>query len=155
MYKETTERKWRVNNSLKSIRRNSNFKTTFNLFVTVSHNPFSFLKKGMKGIAKDLSEMVCQVAGHRWKYKDYTNWMKEDGNPYDFNASRYCPTCKKHGYYINGRWMDTNAKNTKYDVLNDECYSNEIPLLKKSRATIKHPNAKNPLTPDRELMKAS
>ncbi len=155
MNTEVTERKRRVNHSPKFIRRKSNFKSTINLLITISHNPFSFFKTGMKGIAKDLSEMVCQVAGHRWKYKDYTNWMKEDGNLYDFNASRYCPTCKKHGYYSQGRWMDTNIKNQKYDIIHDECYTNAPPYLKKSRSRIKQVDSDHSLRPVSELMKAS
>ena len=154
MYTEFTERKLRVTHSSKSLRQNSNVKTTINLLVNISHNPFSFFKKGMKGIAKDISEMVCQVARHRWKYKDYKNWMKEDGNPYDFNASRYCPICKKHGYYSQGRWIDTNIKNQKYDVIHDECYLNELPLLKKSQSRNKQVNSNHSLSPS-ELLKAS
>lgn len=41
---------------------------------------------------------LCKLIGHSWRYKDYSNWMKENGDSYDFKASRNCARCNQHEY---------------------------------------------------------
>jgi hypothetical protein len=134
----------RTNNSKRnSAKQKYGFNRTKKLLMTISQDPLPFFIEGIKGVTREVIDLVCQVAGHRWRYKDYTNWMKEDGNSYDFKASRQCVTCKKHGYYFHNRWIETNSKNMKYDIINDECYSKHPPRLKKSKFPVKLPNSKN------------
>ena len=42
---------------------------------------------------------ICLLLGHRWRYKDYSNFMKPNGDPYDFSASRNCTRCNQHAYF--------------------------------------------------------
>ena len=47
---------------------------------------------------RELKNIICRIAGHSWRYKDYSNWMNENGGSYDFKASRNCIRCNEHGY---------------------------------------------------------
>lgn len=47
---------------------------------------------------------LCKFIGQRWRYKDYSNWMKENGEAYDFKASRHCLWCDQHEYF-SGSWV--------------------------------------------------
>ena len=38
------------------------------------------------------------MVGHRWRYKDYSKWIKENGENYDFKASRNCTRCNQYEY---------------------------------------------------------
>ena len=93
-----------------------------NPFIRFLRSPLGVIKQGTKGIADDLRSLVCHYTGHRWRYKNYTNWIKEDGSPYDFRASRVCLTCGEHGYYFHG-WEHSPYKISEYDVIEDECLS--------------------------------
>ena len=57
---------------------------------------------------------LCKLFGHTWLYRDYSNWIKENGEQYDFNASRKCARCKQYEY-LDGTWKASN-KNVRYDV---------------------------------------
>lgn len=57
---------------------------------------------------------LCVLLGHSWRYKDYSQWMKENGEAYDFKMSRFCNRCNQHEYLYTG-WVIEN-KNTFYDI---------------------------------------
>lgn len=39
---------------------------------------------------KKFLKMICSIVGHKWYYKDYSGWMKDNGEKYYFEASRNC-----------------------------------------------------------------
>lgn len=63
------------------------------------------------------SNTLCRFIGHNWRYKDYTNWMKENGEKYDFRASRKCTRCNLHEYLYED-WQMVE-KPSSYDVQRD------------------------------------
>lgn len=58
--------------------------------------------------------ILCKVVGHTWNYKDYSFWMKENGDNYDFKASRNCIICKQNEYLFED-WKSQTEK-SPYDV---------------------------------------
>ena len=46
-----------------------------------------------------IANKLCTVFGHRWLYKDYSNYIQADGNKYAFKASRSCTRCSQHAYF--------------------------------------------------------
>jgi hypothetical protein len=62
-------------------------------------------------------DSLCRYFGHKWLYNDYTNWMKENGDHYDFRASRKCARCHKHEYLYED-WRE-EVKNIRYDIQSD------------------------------------
>lgn len=40
-----------------------------------------------------IANSLCKVIGHRWRYKDYSNWMNEIGNEFPFKILNHN---KKH-----------------------------------------------------------
>jgi len=46
-----------------------------------------------------IAKGLCNFFGHRWFYKDYSNYIQADGSKYDFKASRNCSRCNQHAYY--------------------------------------------------------
>lgn len=67
-------------------------------------------------IQKALST-VCKHLGHNWMYKDYTNWIKENGEKYYFKASRNCKRCNQHEY-LHATWEPETQK-SPHDLEND------------------------------------
>jgi hypothetical protein len=59
---------------------------------------------------------TCNLLGHSWRYKDYSNFMKANGEKYDFTIARHCTRCQKRSYF-NGKWVDGNKN--KLDFIND------------------------------------
>lgn len=82
----------------------------------------------MKTVLKSSRQAICNIVGHKWLYQDYTNWMKENGEPYDFTASRTCSRCRERGYYYN-EWVSAEEKMTRYDVKSRSEYSKKPPFL--------------------------
>ena len=70
-----------------------------------------------KSIVKKSLSIICKVVGHNWYYKDYSNWMKENGDNYDFKAARKCTICGQHEYLIDG-WKNIGNK-SRYDILDN------------------------------------
>jgi len=62
--------------------------------------------------------IFCRLLGHHWRYKDYTNWINEKGDTYDFKASRKCTRCNQHEY-LNQEWKPSHEKLPR-DVQSDE-----------------------------------
>lgn len=46
-----------------------------------------------------LNKKICSHFGHKWRYKNYDNYIKANGDKYDFQASRTCKRCKELNYY--------------------------------------------------------
>jgi len=69
------------------------------------HNTNPVRKYTMK---KNLN-IICKLTGHDWRYKDYTNWMKENGDNYDFKASRFCSRCNQIEY-LYSVWVGSDQK---------------------------------------------
>ena len=76
---------------------------------------------------KIVNDKLCGLFGHTWRYKDYSNWIKEDGAPYDFKASRNCARCNQHEYYIK-EWGSESEK-SRYDVEKSFNSTKQMPLL--------------------------
>ena len=70
---------------------------------------------------------ICKVLGHSWTYKDYTNWIKENGDNYDFTAARKCMICKQHEYLYD-QWK-AQDKNIRYDIQNDANSTKQLKIL--------------------------
>ena len=70
---------------------------------------------------------VCRFIGHNWRYKDYSNWMKENGEKYDFKASRKCTRCHTHEYLFDD-WQVVE-KPSSYDVEKDSRSLKSLPFL--------------------------
>ena len=77
-------------------------------------------------ISKTLNT-VCKLFGHTWLYKDYTNWIKENGDHYDFKAARRCTRCKQNEYLYD-TWK-ADRKNVRYDVQGDSRAVKEIGIF--------------------------
>ena len=73
---------------------------------------------------------VCRVLGHNWRYKDYSNWMKENGERYDFKATRKCNRCLQHEYLYD-QW-ELVEKRSSYDVERDSRSMKRLPFLEKA-----------------------
>jgi hypothetical protein len=56
-----------------------------------------------------IKNALCKITGHRWRYKDYSGWMNQNGDSYDFKASRNCTRCNQHGYLYK-EWEIKNEK---------------------------------------------
>jgi hypothetical protein len=52
-----------------------------------------------------VEKKLCQHFGHRWLYKDYSNYIRADGSKYAFKASRNCMRCNQHAYYYSTEWI--------------------------------------------------
>ena len=77
------------------------------------------LKINKPSIIKLTMNSICTIIGHQWGYKDYSNWMKENGDKYDFNASRKCSFCNRYEYlYPNNNWQTSDRKSL-YDIIGD------------------------------------
>jgi hypothetical protein len=70
--------------------------------------------------------MICKHFGHRWRYKDFSNYMKSNGDKFDFLASRKCIRCYQHAYYY-AEWE--NEERSELDVESDFYLSN-MPVKK-------------------------
>ena len=57
---------------------------------------------------------LCKLIGHSWRYKDYSNWIKDNGDRYDFKASRKCSRCAQKEYLFQD-WEIAN-QNSPLDV---------------------------------------
>jgi len=79
-------------------------------------------------IVNSICNGICYITGHRWVYKDYNNWIKENGEPYDFNASRKCSCCTHLEYHF-GEWVPVKVKFSQYDVMPDIFYQKKCPSL--------------------------
>lgn len=77
------------------------------------------------GILKKSMSTICKIVGHSWKYKDYTNWIKENGDCYDFKASRKCTLCEQNEYLFD-KWVRHEMKST-YDVIGDTHLLKKLP----------------------------
>lgn len=64
----------------------------------------------------NIANKICKTLGHRWRYKDYSNFMKPNGDKYDFTAARNCTRCSQHAYYYN-TWK--NEGKSKFDFESD------------------------------------
>lgn len=70
---------------------------------------------------------LCKLVGHNWRYKDYSNWMKENGDSYDFKASRNCIRCSQKEYLYE-YWKISNRK-SPYDMERDSYSLKQLPYL--------------------------
>lgn len=93
IYKYNTKTIFKINSSSKEI----NFKAANQ-------------KKQMTEINMEKTiSILCKLIGHNWSYKDYSNWMKSNGDDYPFKASRYCSRCKQNQYLYKA-WQAENQK---------------------------------------------
>ena len=83
------------------------------------------LKLVTRSVISELSKSVCYVKGHSWMYKDYSNWMKPNGDNYDFKATRTCKGCKRLEYLYDD-WQKVEKKQNQFDVLNDSCFTKNL-----------------------------
>ena len=77
-------------------------------------------------IQKTLNSL-CKLIGHNWRYKDYSNWMKENGDKYEFSASRNCIICHQNQYLSTG-WIMASQK-SPLDVERDSHSLKQLPEL--------------------------
>lgn len=75
----------------------------------------------------NLEKKLCRIVGHTWRYKEYTHWIKETGEKYEFKASRYCLRCKQSEYFYEN-WIVEN-KNSFYDVASDSESTRKAPIF--------------------------
>ena len=70
---------------------------------------------------------ICNLVGHSWRYKDYSNWMKENGEKYDFKAARKCVFCNRYEYLTTNTWNSSDRKSL-YDVIGDSHLLKKLPV---------------------------
>jgi hypothetical protein len=87
---------------------------------TVSVSEISELKK---------VNLFCRLLGHHWRYKDYSNWINEKGDSYDFKASRSCTRCSSHEYF-HDKWEASNEKSPR-DMQSDDQSTNRLFPMRK------------------------
>lgn len=73
------------------------------------------------------ANLLCKLTGHKWMYKDYTNWMKENGDSYDFKASRNCTRCNQYEYLFK-EW-EIKKEKSHYDMEMDSLSVMQLPHL--------------------------
>lgn len=66
---------------------------------------------------------LCKKFGHRWQYKDYSNYIKVNGEKYDFTASRHCSRCNQFAYFYKD-WQ--TEERSVHDFDNHNLYSKNI-----------------------------
>ncbi len=66
---------------------------------------------------------LCHRFGHRWRYKDYSNYIKPNGDKFDFTASRNCVRCDQYAYYYKD-WK--TQEKSEHDYENQYSYSDTI-----------------------------
>ena len=64
-----------------------------------------------------IPQFICKIIGHKWRNKDYTFWIKENGDQYPFKASRKCSCCKEY-QYLDKEWK-TAIRKSPYDLEKD------------------------------------
>ena len=79
------------------------------------------------GVLRNSMSMFCKIVGHSWQYKDYSNWMKENGDHYDFKASRKCSTCDQYEY-LSDKW-EKQVKRSSYDIIGDTHLLKKLPHM--------------------------
>jgi hypothetical protein len=57
-----------------------------------------------------IAKKLCTHFGHRWLYKDYSNYIQADGNKYAFKASRSCTRCNQHAYFYSEWIVEVKSK---------------------------------------------
>lgn len=81
----------------------------------------------MKFKLKTPLRTFCNIGGHKWRYQDYTHWMKENGVPYDFTLSRTCARCNERAYFFD-KWVNVEEKINIYEVKSE--WMKNLPFLK-------------------------
>ena len=54
----------------------------------------------MNKLQSIVNKWLCENLGHNWRYKNYSQHIKANGDHYDYLASRKCLRCREYGYYI-------------------------------------------------------
>ena len=62
--------------------------------------------------------MLCKLISHQWRYKDYSNWILNDGSEYPFKSTRTCSLCNRLEYLESKSltWEKT-VKNKQLDII--------------------------------------
>lgn len=101
---------------------------TDKLATMLSHNGSTKKNPPRINLKQKFSELICNVFGHNWHYKDYSNWIKENGDRYEFNASRNCSICDRNEY-LYSKWK-YEGKKSPYDVESDSRSLRKLPNIK-------------------------
>lgn len=56
-----------------------------------------------------IQKKTCQLFGHNWKYQDYSNYIKSNGDKYDYTASRHCVRCNQYSYFYKSWKMEEKS----------------------------------------------
>ena len=65
-------------------------------------------------LISNINSKWCNLLGHSWRYLDYSNHIKENGDKYDFVASRNCKRCEQNEYFYND-WKAENKSPLDYE----------------------------------------
>jgi len=77
---------------------------------TTPMNPVKKITLHAEKVFIRMSNKVCAIFGHRWLYKDYSNYIQADGSKYAFKASRSCTRCSEHAYFYSAWVSETKSK---------------------------------------------
>lgn len=80
-----------------------------------------------QNIFQKTAKAICKTIGHNWRYKDYSGWMNENGDEYEFIASRNCIRCNQHQYFYK-EW-EIKREKSPYDVERDSMSVKQLPSL--------------------------
>ena len=71
--------------------------------------------------------MICKLISHQWMYKDYSNWILNDGSDYPFRATRICSICNKRQYLESKSlsWENT-SKDIHLDIIGKSNQKNKL-----------------------------
>ena len=95
---------------------------------TLLKQPVHVEINNQSGIFKKSVSTLCKLVGHTWRYKDYSNWMKENGDCYDFTAVRKCSLCDQKEYLSDTKWL-FQERMAMYDVKSDENLLRKLPHI--------------------------
>ena len=66
---------------------------------------------------KNTMKFICKLVGHNWRYKDYSDWIMNNGEQYAFKAARKCIRCSQNEYF-SSEWIES-PKDHRLDVQRD------------------------------------
>lgn len=72
------------------------------------------MRNSILKLSRLTSLLFCRMFGHRWRYKDYSNYMKTDGEMYDFRASKSCKRCSRQAYFYDN-WRTETKSNLDFE----------------------------------------
>jgi hypothetical protein len=62
------------------------------------HKPASEIQDELSFLTK-IKIAICGIVGHKWQFRDYSNYITSNGDKYPFSKSRECTRCHQVQYF--------------------------------------------------------